>query len=98
MRQKLRQLAKVGSLGIYCPARALSVLDFDLTVRFFDDDMRLKGKYLPPFRSPIEGPESLLTQPVDVIGVMSRTFGDRIKNNIKKRGYKGTVLTIKELI
>jgi hypothetical protein len=30
--------------------------------------------------------------------VMSRTFGDRIRNNLKKRGYNGTVLTIKELI
>jgi broad-specificity NMP kinase len=60
--------------------------------------MRLKGKYLLPFRSSIEGLESLLTQPVDVVVVMSRTFVDRIKNNLKKRGYKGTVLIIKELI
>jgi broad-specificity NMP kinase len=53
---------------------------------------------LLPFRSSIEGLESLLTQPVDVVVVMSRTFVDRIKNNLKKRGYKGTVLIIKELI
>ena len=98
MRQKFRQLAKSGSLGIYCPGRALSVLDFDLPVRFFDDDMRLKGKYLPPFRSPIEGPDSLLQQPVDIIVVMSRTFGDRIRNNLKKRGYNGIIFTVNELM
>jgi hypothetical protein len=55
-------------------------------------------KYLPVFTSLIESLDSLLSQQTNFDVVMSRTFGDRIRNNLKKRGYNGTVLTIKELI
>lgn len=87
-----------GSVGIYCPARALAVLDKEMPLRFFDDDQTQKGKFLPPFPSPIEDRESLLAKPVKTVVIMSRTFGQRIRDSLRQSGYQGSVLTVNELI
>jgi SAM-dependent methyltransferase len=97
VRVRLTELLTVGSVGIYCPARALGVLDPAMPLRFFDDDKAQRGKYLPPFASPIEGREALLSQPVSSVVVMSRTFGERIRNSLKNSGYSGRVLTVNDL-
>jgi SAM-dependent methyltransferase len=97
VRNQLAQLLSTGSVGIYCPARALAVLDPQMPARFFDDDQTQQGKYLPPFESPIESRESLLTRPVGTVVVMSRTFGERIRKSLKNSGYSGSVLTVNEL-
>ena len=41
---------------------------------------------------------SFFSRPMDIVIVMSLTFGKCIRNNLKKIGYDGTVFTIKELI
>lgn len=96
-RQRLAELSVSGSVGIYCPARALAVLDPQMPARFFDDDKTQHGKFLPPFDSPIESREALLKQPVGTVVVMSRTFGQRIRDSLKAAGYDGRVLTVNEL-
>lgn len=82
--QKLRSLAaerleklrrKKLSVGVYVPARALALLPLDVSVRFFDDDPELQGKYYPPFSAPVESRQSLLDDPVDELWIMSRSFG-----------------------
>ena len=70
-------LAK-SSLGIFCAARAINLLhllEHKNSVRFFDDDVRLHGKYYPPFDIIIESRAALLSDPVDELVIMSRVFG-----------------------
>ena len=98
VRERLAELFNAGSVGIYCPARALGILDPAMAMRFFDDDKIQQGKYLPPFGAPIEGREALLTQPVGTVVVMSRTFGERIRDSLKGAGYRGRVLTVHDLL
>ena len=95
--QQIAELVSEGSVGIYCAARGISFLDPSWPMRFFDDDTSQHGRFLPPFNSPIESLESLLLHPVDYIVVMSRTFGDKIKSNLVKSGYKGAVVAIDDL-
>ncbi len=97
VRERLAKLLIAGSVGIYCPARALGVLDPTMPTRFFDDDKTQQGKYLPPFASSIEGREALLEQPVGTLVVMSRTFGERICKSLRDSGYRGCVLTVDDL-
>ncbi|MFY7790993.1 MAG: class I SAM-dependent methyltransferase [Polynucleobacter sp.] len=97
IRARIIQMLEEGSVGIYCPARALGVLDPAMKLRFFDDDKTQHGKYLPPFIFPIESRDALLSDPVTSVIVMSRTFGDRISSSLKSSGYVGCVLTIEDL-
>lgn len=79
-RQLIRDSAEVGSVGIFCPARALAILPQDAVgLRFFDDSASLQGKYYPPFPVVVESRESLLADPVDELWIMSRTFGRKLK-------------------
>jgi SAM-dependent methyltransferase len=97
MRGKLSKLADQGSLGIYCPARALCVLEPTLRIRFFDDDHAQQGKYLPPFMVAIEGRSDLFASPVDHLAIMSRTFGKRIRDSLRHQGYPGSIVTLDEI-
>jgi SAM-dependent methyltransferase len=96
-RKRLEEMLGVGSIGIYCAARALAILDPAMPMRFFDDDDAQQGKYLPPFSPPIESGETLLSQPVDTLVVMSRTFGERIRDSLRDSGYCGRVFTVHDL-
>ncbi len=96
-RKQVSKLASKGMLGVYCASRGLALLDGRWPMRFFDDDPALLGKFLPPFSAPIEGLDSLLARPVEAVVVMSRTFGERIRNNLKLSGYKGGIFTLDEL-
>lgn len=106
--EKVRQLTETvqrhmdrtlanGTLGIYCPARALAVLPHDAPVRFFDDSPDLHGKYYPPFQSRIESRDELFENPPDTLWIMSRTFGENLKSNIKVRLPKTKIVLITEL-
>lgn len=96
-RTRLTELAEDGTVGLYCPGRALAVLDATISMRFFDDDPAQQGKFLPPFSQRIEGRDALLVSPVGTVVVMSRTFGERIRTALRKHGYDGQVLTVEEL-
>jgi len=68
-----------GTVGVYCPSRALNLLPLDgPAVRFFDDAPWIHGRYYPPFPYPVESRAALVARPPDTVFVMSRTFGDRL--------------------
>jgi SAM-dependent methyltransferase len=96
-RENIGKLYEKGSVGIFCPSRALAFLNIDDKVRFFDDDPTLTGKYYAPFNIPIENRESLISHPVHTLVIMSRTFGAVILNSLASSGYKGHVNLIDEI-
>ncbi len=71
------------TLGIYSPLRAAPYLAPNQSVRFFDDDAELWGRYYPPFSSPIESREALLQKPVDELWIASRTFGSKLSETLR---------------
>ena len=98
VRDTLHEMSKVGTLGIFCPARALHYITALSEMRLFDDAVDQHGKFIPPFTSPIESRSNLLDQPVDQLVVMSRTFGNGIKESLRSSGYDGTILLITDLL
>ncbi|GJM05140.1 MAG: hypothetical protein DHS20C09_11310 [marine bacterium B5-7] len=87
------------SHGVYCPARGLNLLPPGLAVRFFDDDHELTGRYYPTFPYPVETRNDLVSRPVDELWILSRSFGDHIRNELMMYDLKGSrVLTISELL
>lgn len=98
VRKKIIEISNLGETGIYCPARCLGFLDKDLCVRFFDDDPNLLGKFLPPFPNHIENMRMLIREPVATVIVMSRTFGKEISGKLRKLGYRGSILSLEEVI
>jgi 2-polyprenyl-3-methyl-5-hydroxy-6-metoxy-1,4-benzoquinol methylase len=73
------------TVGIFGPGRAINFLYLlkpKLDLRFFDDDDYLRGKYFPPFNICVESRETLISNKVDLLLIMSRTFGEDIKDSI----------------
>jgi SAM-dependent methyltransferase len=97
-KEKLRCMVEKGSVGVFCPSRALPLIDSSINVRFFDDDKFLHGKYFPPFLTKIENRSSLCTDPVDTVLIMSRTFGAAIKDSLRGDGYRGDIALITDLL
>ena len=97
-RKKIRFLLADGSVGIFCPGRALALLELDMEVRMFDDDPYLTNMFYPPFTSKIENRSALLEKPVDHLIIMSRTFGDVIKQSLIYDGYEKKIIVASELI
>lgn len=97
VRGRLSDMASIGTLGVYCAARGLSLLDPVPHVRFFDDDPAQQGKFLPPFQMPIAGRDDLFAKPVDHLVIMSRTFGQRIRDSLRQQGYRGSIVTLDEM-
>jgi 2-polyprenyl-3-methyl-5-hydroxy-6-metoxy-1,4-benzoquinol methylase len=93
----LYKSVEAGTVGIYCPARALSFLPSDVPVRFFDDSSDLKGKYYPPFHACIESKEQLIENPVDTLIIMSRTFGVKMANELSLMLPNTVIKTIAEI-
>ncbi|MGQ0761917.1 MAG: class I SAM-dependent methyltransferase [Acidobacteriota bacterium] len=99
-----RQAADANSsVGIFCAIRAINllhVLGVRNNIRFFDDDARLHGKYYPPFDFPIESRSSFLTDPVDELIIMSRSFGSKIKHKLQNEKQLGStsILLVDEFL
>ncbi len=74
------------TLGVYVPSRFINTLHVsnvtDLKIRFFDDNPSLRGKYYPGFNIAIENKEDLVSQPVDILLIFSKAFGNKIKSNL----------------
>ena len=87
-----------GTLGIYCPSRALAVMPQDLPLRFFDDAPWLHGRFYPPFKSPVESRAELIARPPDVLWVMSRTFGAGLQKQLAPNLPRTRVERIDELV
>lgn len=97
VRDKISDLAAQGTVGVYCAARGLALLDRTQPMRFFDDDPAQQGKFLPPFQMPITSRETLLSAPVDHLVIISRTFGRRIRDSLHQQGYQGSIVTLDEM-
>ncbi len=70
-----------GDIGLYIPLRAfpyLGLLPSAQTLRFFDDDPGLHGRFYDGFNVPIENREDLIAKPPAHVIVCSHAFGDRI--------------------
>lgn len=93
----LADMSRAGSLGIYCPARALAVLPADISCRFFDDSDALQRLYIPPFAAPIESRAALLERPTDFVVIMSSTFGGKLKRELAQLLPRTRILTIDDL-
>lgn len=75
----VQEARSIGSVGIYCPARALYALSLDASdLRFFDDAPWIHGLFYPPFPFPVESRSDLLAQPPRTVFMMSRTFGESL--------------------
>ena len=97
VRNKISRLASQGTVGVYCAARGLALLDRTQTMRFFDDDPAQQGRFLPPFQTAIAGRDELLATPVDYLVIMSRTFGRRIRDSLRNQGYQGRIIILNEM-
>lgn len=97
VRGRLSEMASSGTLGVYCAARGLPLLDPVQPMRFFDDDPAQQGKFLPPFQVAIAGRDNLFATPVDHLVIMSRTFGPRIRDSLRLQGYAGSIVTLDEM-
>ncbi len=86
------------TLGIYCPGRALSLLPMSMTYRFFDDAPEFLGCYYPPYGASIEDRAMLASNPTDELWIMSRTFGDKLKEQIVSLGLSMKVRTMDEIL
>lgn len=73
-------------LGIYVPNRIAnwySLLGFEeIQVEFFDDNKNLHNTFLPGINIVIQNRDTLINSPVDVLLIMSDTFGEKIKSEI----------------
>lgn len=96
--EKLTEITRIGSLGVYCPGRALAALPTDVSLRFFDDARELHGKYYPPFNCRIESREELFGIHPDVLWIMSRTYGDRLKDEISPKLPNTKIITVDEIV
>jgi hypothetical protein len=90
-------MAAKGTLGIYCAARGLALLDSEWDIRFFDDDPAQQGKFLPPFKAVIKVRDDLFLDPVSDLVILSRTFGHRIRHSLREQGYRGRVVMLEEI-
>lgn len=95
--ERMAMALKAGSLGVFCPARALAVVDAGSPVRFFDDADALRGRYFPPFTAPVEGRGTLFADPPDALWIMSRTFGESLRAALAPHLGGRPVLTLEEL-
>lgn len=97
IRGRLSDMDLTGTLGVFCAARGLPLLDPEQPMRFFDDDPAQQGKFLPPFQVAIAGRDDLFARPVDHLVIMSRTFGQRIRDSLRQQGYRGSIVTLDEM-
>lgn len=95
--QKMNDAVANGTVGIYCPARALSLLHNNHDVRFFDDSEFIQGKYYPPFKAQIESRNALVEKPVDTLFIMSWTFAVQLRNTLTALLPKTKIITMDEI-
>ena len=96
-RERVAHLLAHGTVGIYCPGRALTLLSSLHEVRFFDDAVALHGKYYPPFQARIESRDELVRNPPTVLLIMTRTFGVKLFEELKPLLPQTRIVQIEEI-
>ncbi|MBI4504037.1 MAG: class I SAM-dependent methyltransferase [Chloroflexi bacterium] len=77
------------SVGVFAPGRFINYLHLAQPAqlpRLFDDEPNLHGKYYPPFDQVVESRAALLAEPVDELIIASRSFGERLRNELSQEG------------
>jgi SAM-dependent methyltransferase len=88
--QMLRTESADNSIGVYVPGRFLNMLSLlgedaaGLSLRFFDDNDALHGKFYPTFPILIEGFTDFARKPTDWVIVTSNTFGASIASKLRE--------------
>lgn len=75
------------SVGVFAPGRFINYLHVAQPAqlpRLFDDEPNLQGKYYPPFDRVVESRAALLAEPVDELIIASRSFGDRLRDELSQ--------------
>ena len=96
--KRLTYLLAHETVGVYCPGRALALLSSSHKVRFFDDSVKLHGKYFPPFKARIESRDELVRNPPSVLLIMTRTFGVKLFDELQPLLPNTRILQINELL
>lgn len=88
-------------LGFYAPVRAvpyLALCDFPEGVRFFDDTSHWQGGRFDGLPYVIEGAAGLMSEPPEMMCIMSWTFEENIRRRIEMSGIHGMrVTSLREL-
>jgi 2-polyprenyl-3-methyl-5-hydroxy-6-metoxy-1,4-benzoquinol methylase len=98
VRRSLLETSQSKETGIFVAGRALGMVPSGVSIRFFDDDPNLHGLYLPPYESKIENSEDLIAEPVEVLIVASITFGKKIADKLRAKGFAGEIQTLDQLV
>ena len=73
-------------IGIYVPGRIINFLISEKislsNIRFFDDDKNTYDHYFPGINIKVENFDNLLSEPTNIILIMSSFFGEKIKTKI----------------
>lgn len=75
------------SVGVFAPGRFINYLHLARPTqlpRLFDDEPNLHGRYYPPFDRVVESRAALLAEPVDELILASRSFGERLRNDLSQ--------------
>lgn len=101
----LKRTTTIGqNLGIYVAGRVINWLSvcmgsYDMgKIRFIDDNPLLEGTYYPGFDCSIESWDTFMRSPSDNVLVGTDTYEEAVMNRISKSGFKGNVVTIRELL
>lgn len=98
-RGALNELYNKYGLSVYCPARLLNVLDSTWDINLFDDSEYLHGKYLYPFKNPVQSRSHLLSKPSpELLIIGSITFGKKIQSELIKSGYRGRIILMENIL
>ena len=89
---------KSGFVGIYCPSRILNYLEGNSDLCFYDDADDIQGMYYPPFNTPVLSREQLILNPPKTLLIASRTFGDKLKQELTEQGLILDIFTLNELV
>jgi len=98
VRRRLLETSQSKETGIFVAGRALGMIPSGVSIRFFDDDPNLHGLYLPPYESKIENSEDLIANPVEVLIIASITFGKKISDKLREKGFVGEIQTLDQLV
>lgn len=98
LRTQLLEWSAVGEVGIYCPSRVLNYLPRESGSRFYDDATNIHGKYYPPFEGQVLSRNQLLSDPPETLLIASRTFGERLKQDLVTLGLPSEIHTFSDMI
>lgn len=99
-----QEYSESNSIGFYVPLRSFpylsksSLLTDKTKVRFFDDTSHWHNEQFDGIDISIENQLDLLSNPVDILFIMSLTFGDIIYNKVSSISKIKKIITLRDLL